>query len=265
MHLYWFIAPGVDKAIAAAHDIAEKTKNRIHEFIFRAVTGGAAACIMVMFLSPALFAAGVSLNWKAPLQNDNGTVLTDLQGYIVYFGEQSGNYTGSVDVGKVTNYRMTNLSPGRTYYFAVSAYDGNGNESRLSNEAGTVIPYTSEGSSLADSDVDGIPDDGDRSGVAGDNVCYPGRLTNCDDNCALTANPFQEDTDSDGYGNACDCDLDNDNFVSYSDFSLFYAAMISTPSSLNWRMNADFDSDGYIGKSDYDIFAERWMTRAPWD
>ena len=41
------------------------------------------------------------------------------------------------------------------------------------------------------------------------------------DNCTLTPNPGQRDTDRDGYGNACDADLNNDGVVDLTDFDLF--------------------------------------------
>jgi hypothetical protein len=76
-----------------------------------------------------------------------------------------------------------------------------------------------------DSDVDGISDDGDGSGVAGDDPCETGEVSLCDDNCALASNSGQSDVGGvgggsppDGIGGACQCgDLDGDEFVSTVD------------------------------------------------
>ena len=67
---------------------------------------------------------------------------TDLAGYKIYVGTQSGVYTfpGSpFMIGKVTSYTITNLPIGQTYFFALSAYDNAGNESPLSAEVSKSI------------------------------------------------------------------------------------------------------------------------------
>jgi hypothetical protein len=90
-------------------------------------------------------------------------------------------------------------------------------------------------------------------------------LIDLQDNCSQTSNPGQEDTDSDGYGNACDCDLDNDGNVGLSDFIIFKAKWLSTSSSENWNPDADFNSDGVVGLYDFIVLKTRWLSTAPWD
>ena len=55
-----------------------------------------------------------------------------------------------------------------------------------------------------DTDNDGIRDDGDCNGVAGDHSCAGGNTVDCDDNCPNSPNPQQEDPDYDALGEVCD-------------------------------------------------------------
>lgn len=61
---------------------------------------------------------------------------SELAGYRIYVGTSPGSYTfaGPFDAHNGTSYTIANLPKGQTYYFAVSAYDGAGNESQLSSE-----------------------------------------------------------------------------------------------------------------------------------
>ena len=77
----------------------------------------------------------VTISWNSPEANTDGTLITDLSGYRVYYGTQSGDYSTAINVGETTTYQITNLSPGNTYYFTVTAYDSSMNESGFSNEA----------------------------------------------------------------------------------------------------------------------------------
>lgn len=55
-------------------------------------------------------------------------------GYKIYYGSQSGNYTQFINVGSNLQATISNLSVPATYYFAVVAYDVDGNESPVSDE-----------------------------------------------------------------------------------------------------------------------------------
>lgn len=74
----------------------------------------------------------VTLGW-----NPNSE--SDLAGYKLYVGNRSGSYGAPITVGNTTTYTLPNLTVGTTYFFALTAYDINGNESVYSNEASTSI------------------------------------------------------------------------------------------------------------------------------
>jgi len=74
-----------------------------------------------------LFSDGIGIKWDRNSE-------TDLSGYKLHIGTQSAIYDSIIDVGNVTDYRLSNLKNSTTYFFAVSAYDSALNESELSNE-----------------------------------------------------------------------------------------------------------------------------------
>ena len=79
--------------------------------------------------------SSVTLSWSAPTQNEDGSTLTDLAGYTIYYGGSSGNYSNEIRINNpsVTTYVVENLSP-NTYYFVATAFDAGGTESRYSGE-----------------------------------------------------------------------------------------------------------------------------------
>lgn len=80
------------------------------------------------------------LRWRAPTQNVDGTPLTDLAGYVVYWGTQSRAYTGSHSINdpSITQWEAT-TAPGN-YFFALTALDAEGHESGYSNEVRKTVP-----------------------------------------------------------------------------------------------------------------------------
>src|SRR5947209_4796443 len=105
------------------------------------------ACLsLVCTVTPAQ-AAQVQLAWDAPVQS-NGTPVSNLAGYKLYYGSQSGQYPMMIPVGLTTTFTVTNLTAGQTYYFAVKDYDSTGAESTSSNEVSVTLPTTMPGGSL---------------------------------------------------------------------------------------------------------------------
>jgi hypothetical protein len=81
-----------------------------------------------------------TLNWTPVTQNTNGTVLMDLAGYRVYWGQTPGNMSQTVTLANpsLTTYLVTNLSSG-TWYFGVAAYASDGTQSAMSNVGSKTI------------------------------------------------------------------------------------------------------------------------------
>jgi hypothetical protein len=74
----------------------------------------------------------ITLAWDPPTTDVNGNPITNLVGYVLYYGPSPGNFDHSIDAGNVTTYSVT-LPPG-TWYFSARAYITPGFESDYSNE-----------------------------------------------------------------------------------------------------------------------------------
>lgn len=104
--------------------------------------------LLLLSLShPTAWADNATLSWIPPTTHVDGTPLTDLVGYKVYYGTASGTYTQVVDAGltatpSTPTYTVINLVTGNTYYFAVTAYNTSGNESSYSNEVSKSFSVT---------------------------------------------------------------------------------------------------------------------------
>ena len=75
----------------------------------------------------------VTLSWTAPTENSDGSTLTNLAGYKLYWGTTSGQYPNSVTINNasVTTYVIENLSTG-SYEFVATAFNLAGIESSYS-------------------------------------------------------------------------------------------------------------------------------------
>ena len=74
------------------------------------------------------------VEWTPPTQYSDGSAATDLAGHRVYYGTDPNALTRVINVEGTayTSQFIDNLAPG-TWYFAVTAYNGNGLESRRSS------------------------------------------------------------------------------------------------------------------------------------
>jgi len=112
-----------DDIVIAATDGADDASIGPFSIEVTAVAGGAA-----------------ELSWEAPTENEDGSPLTDLAGYKIYWGTQPDEYTNSVTIDNpaVVTYVLENLVPA-TYYFVATAFNADGTESEPSEVATLTI------------------------------------------------------------------------------------------------------------------------------
>ena len=100
-----------------------------------------AAIVLFFSLSGALAeAATVTLAW-------DGSSDPSVTGYTLYWGNQSGAYTASLNVGNVTQASVPALTDGMPYYFVVRAYNASGTQSAPSVEVSrrVGVPFSVRG------------------------------------------------------------------------------------------------------------------------
>jgi hypothetical protein len=82
----------------------------------------------------------VTLSWRAPTKNTDGSTLTNLAGYRVYYGTTAGSYTHNVQIPNksLTSVTIEDLTQAR-WYFAVRAYTTSGAESAFSSSVSRLV------------------------------------------------------------------------------------------------------------------------------
>jgi hypothetical protein len=107
-----------------------------------AVSDGIASANLATFSIQVVATATGSamLTWNPPTQNTDGSALTNLAGYKVYWGTSQSNYTNSVTISNpgLSSYVVDQLTPA-TWYFALTAVNSSGAESSFSNIASKQV------------------------------------------------------------------------------------------------------------------------------
>ncbi len=111
------------------------------EGVYRDITitvsdGSDTSSLIFLITVTSIGSASVTLSWTPPTENEDGTALTDLAGYNIYYGDAQGTYPNSIRIDNpgISTYVVGNLTP-KTYYFVATAFNAFGVESQYSNEA----------------------------------------------------------------------------------------------------------------------------------
>jgi Putative Ig domain len=106
------------------------------------VGDGVASSVLPTFsISVTQFSIGsVTLSWLPPTTNTNGTQLTNLAGYTIYYGTSPSSLTESLQVTNpgISTFVIGNLSPA-TWYFSVVSYNSANVVSPLSQVVSKTI------------------------------------------------------------------------------------------------------------------------------
>ena len=102
---------------------------------------GASVGTVTKVTTPSKTVNGVAtLDWMPPTENNDGSALTNLAGYTVYYGTDRNDLSQSVKVSNpgLASYTVTGLTSG-TWYFAVTSYSADGVESTRTTTVSTTI------------------------------------------------------------------------------------------------------------------------------
>jgi hypothetical protein len=132
-------ATGTLSGTPAATDVGKYSNIKISVSDGKSLTALAAFAISVNQVAKAS-AGSVTLDWTAPTENTDGTVLTDLAGYTVRYGKSPSELTQVIKVANagLTSLVVDELSDG-TWYFAISSFNHAGVESSNSGVVSTNV------------------------------------------------------------------------------------------------------------------------------
>ena len=126
------VAAGTDSWQTASIDL-ELGDNRIT--VTAENTAGATTSRSIVVNRETGQTGSAALSWAAPTARTDGSALTNLAGYKIFYGRMSGVYDYQIDINNpaVLTYLVENLVSG-DWYFALAAVDSEGLESDRSNE-----------------------------------------------------------------------------------------------------------------------------------
>jgi hypothetical protein len=88
---------------------------------------------------PSLGNGTATLSWERPRRNVDGSTIGNLAGYVIYYGKDPANLTGTIKIADplATTYTIDKLSTG-VYYFRIAAYTDTG----IKSDASTMVSKT---------------------------------------------------------------------------------------------------------------------------
>jgi fibronectin type 3 domain-containing protein len=113
-------------AVRVDMDLPRSMVSRYYRFLI---------CLFLLVTTACSSTSSTPTNETATLSWDPNSA-PDLEGYKIYLATASGRYGAPIATVPmdITNYTVTGLETGTTYFFVVTAYNSSGTESSFSNE-----------------------------------------------------------------------------------------------------------------------------------
>jgi hypothetical protein len=123
----------------------QRTVGRCGALLSAAVLLGLCGCHKASNTATMTYTDGngvAKVSWIAPTQNTDGSKITDLAGYMIYYGPGPDNLNQSIEVKdpRTTTYTVKKLKSGTTYYFSVVAFRAGGIRGGASPTVSNAIP-----------------------------------------------------------------------------------------------------------------------------
>lgn len=121
-----------DPTTGALYGTPEAADSGLYDSIEISVSDGQATAALPRFAIDvtAIALGSVTLNWQPPTENTDGTPLTDLAGYRIYYGIDPQDTSNVIELSNpsLTTYVVDNLTPD-TWYFVATSLNSSGVES----------------------------------------------------------------------------------------------------------------------------------------
>lgn len=133
--LTWDTVPKANGCVATGGWTGSRAASRSTPLVIQAVTPPKDFTLTCSWVDP-----DVDLSWVAPTQNADGTTLTDLAGYRVYYGTSPTALSQSVAINSAaaTTYKLGPLAAG-VWSFAMTAVNTAGRESERSATVAATV------------------------------------------------------------------------------------------------------------------------------
>ena len=120
-------------------DATASARNRVG--LLHKLAGFIIAALLILFSFQPGLSSQVTIAWDPNPQ-------PEVEGYKLYHGATSGQYSGASDIGDQTSATLSGLQAGITYFIAATAYDVYGNQSNYSEEVSFTVPSGGQNHSM---------------------------------------------------------------------------------------------------------------------